>query len=315
MIRGRTSLGAATLLLALLSGAGGAVAAERSTLPDFSAALAAALAGEGRSPEAVGERESAFATSGMMTAAGLVQTPRGSIAVFALLPPRPRGTIILMHGYLSAADRFAPLARLFARSGWVVVAPDLPGHGDSYGPRYTVASFAEYGDCVGAVAAACSGELPRPLVGVGHSLGSLSLVDAIARHPGPNGGVDPGFDALLLVCPLTRSSWWPFVRASAFLTRPFFPIMPFTDIPVSWVDGLAAWRAAAPSLPPRPTRCLVVISALDMAVDVADSRRLLGTLLPEARFETIAGIGHWEIEKTEPSPRLASTLLDFLGGL
>ncbi len=284
-------------------------AAPFGSAPDFGVSLAHALLDPSWDESKVWSPAEAFRDEGLALAAGTLEMPGGRLAVYALLPPSPRATIVFVHGYLSEAAAFAPFVKRLAEEGYAVLALDLPGHGHSYGARFTVGDFHEYGDAVLAVSRAGMG-LPRPMFGLGHSLGGLSLVDACLRA-GPDS--PPPFDSLLLVTPLSRSSWWPVVHAIAELPHAGDGPLPFSKVPNSWVLGLASWRAWAGEAGPSQTPALVLLAGRDAATDPADAAALYGKLFPRAKIETWVWMGHWEIEKKKPDPRLLGTIDGFLG--
>lgn len=319
--------------------AGAAAAAEGASAvaepaPDFAAALAALLADPLGSPAPTWKPALPFVREGLRVAAGLLPAPSGPVAAYALQPKpegapvRPRGTVLFVHGYLKSAPPFAPLLRHLVEEGYWVVALDLPGHGASYGPRFTVGDFLEYGEAVTAAAGLCGG-LPRPLIGMGHSLGGLSLLEAEELRAGgwkggggqtepsaprePKAAARPLFDALLLVTPLSLSSHWPLIRRVAHLPHREAARMPFSRVPVSWVLGLEAWRDRmdGPASPAGPEAHIavtvpagVILGARDRVIDLSDARSLYARLLPEARFYDLPWMGHWEIEEGRPDERL-----------
>ena len=90
-----------------------------------------------------------------------------------------RPTVVFVHGAVNDHSVWALQSRYFAHHGWNALAVDLPGHGRSAGealPR--VEAIADWIvallDAAGAAKAAL----------VGHSLGSLAVLDAAARHAG-----------------------------------------------------------------------------------------------------------------------------------
>ncbi|HUX38428.1 MAG TPA: alpha/beta fold hydrolase [Rectinemataceae bacterium] len=291
------------------AGASSASGVPNEAAPEFGVSLAHALLDPTWDESREWAPAEVFRSEGRAMAAGMLDMPEGRLAVYALLPPSPRATILFVHGYLSEAAAFAPLIKHFAGEGFAVLAFDLPGHGHSYGARFTVGSFHEYGDAVLAVARASVG-LPRPLIGLGHSLGGLSLADASLRAEVDS---SPPFDSLLLVAPLTRSSWWPVVHAIAELPHEGDGPLPFSKVPNSWVLGLAAWRTWAEEAVPSQVPALILLAGRDTATDPADAGRLLGRLFPKARMETLDWMGHWEIEKARPDSRLLGSIDGFLG--
>ena len=88
-----------------------------------------------------------------------------------------RPTVVFVHGAVNDHSVWALQSRYFAHHGWNALAVDLPGHGRSAGealPR--VEAIADWIvallDAAGAAKAAL----------VGHSLGSLAVLDAAGRH-------------------------------------------------------------------------------------------------------------------------------------
>jgi len=86
--------------------------------------------------------------------------------------------IVFIHGAGFDHAIWVMPARYFARHGFRVVAPDLPGHGRSQGPPLrTIEDMADW------VAGLMRQELDRPAVIVGHSMGSLVTLAIADRHP------------------------------------------------------------------------------------------------------------------------------------
>ena len=89
-----------------------------------------------------------------------------------------RPTIAFVHGAANDHSVWVLQSRYFAHHGRNVLAVDLPGHGRSEGaPLSSVASIADWlidvFNSIGVETAAL----------VGHSLGSLAVLDAASRHP------------------------------------------------------------------------------------------------------------------------------------
>lgn len=86
--------------------------------------------------------------------------------------------IVFLHGAGMDHSVWALQTRWFAHHGYGVLAPDLPGHGQSGGaPLPTIAAMADWTAALIAAAGASSARL------VGHSMGSLVALEAAARHP------------------------------------------------------------------------------------------------------------------------------------
>ena len=86
--------------------------------------------------------------------------------------------VVFLHGAGLDHSVWALLARAFAHHGFGVLAPDLPGHGRSAGAP--LASIAALADWTAALIAAAG--IPAARL-VGHSMGSLVVLETAARHP------------------------------------------------------------------------------------------------------------------------------------
>lgn len=89
-----------------------------------------------------------------------------------------KGVLLFVHGAGMDHTVWVMQARYFARHGYAVVAPDLPGHGRSGG--HALASIAEIADWLADLLIELGVE--RASV-IGHSMGSLAAVAFAARHP------------------------------------------------------------------------------------------------------------------------------------
>lgn len=89
-----------------------------------------------------------------------------------------RPTIVFIHGAGHDHSVWTLQSRYFASHGWNVLAPDLPGHGQSAGPQLT--SIEALADWVLALLAEL--QIAGATL-VGHSMGSLIALEAAARAP------------------------------------------------------------------------------------------------------------------------------------
>jgi pimeloyl-ACP methyl ester carboxylesterase len=86
--------------------------------------------------------------------------------------------VVFLHGAGLDHSVWALLARAFAHHGFGVLAPDLPGHGRSAGaPLASIAALAYWTAALIAAAGIPAARL------VGHSMGSLVVLETAARHP------------------------------------------------------------------------------------------------------------------------------------
>ncbi|HEY5365519.1 MAG TPA: alpha/beta hydrolase [Casimicrobiaceae bacterium] len=97
----------------------------------------------------------------------------GSRALDAALP-----SVVFVHGAANDHSVWALQSRYFAWHGYNALAVDLPGHGRSAGaPLATIDALADWIGALVAVAARGRAAL------VGHSMGSLAVLECAARHP------------------------------------------------------------------------------------------------------------------------------------
>lgn len=108
---------------------------------------------------------------------------RGSIVGIEWNPEGAAGRVGIIHGLGDHARRYGRAVQALVGRGFAVEALDLPGHGESYGPRGHVESWDDYRDAVEAWWARRRGNGDAPSAFVGHSMGSLIALDFALRHP------------------------------------------------------------------------------------------------------------------------------------
>ena len=96
---------------------------------------------------------------------------------------RPRGIIVLSHGFNSHSGYYLWAAQQLSGSGLAVYALDYRGRGKSDGERYYIDSFAEYqGDLDMTVKLARSRDPGLPLFILGHSAGGVIACNYVLDH-------------------------------------------------------------------------------------------------------------------------------------
>ncbi|MCY4453714.1 MAG: alpha/beta hydrolase [Immundisolibacterales bacterium] len=102
---------------------------------------------------------------------------RAFAASYGRRPDPARPTVMFVHG--AAMDRtvWTLFGRYFTRQEYNAIAVDLPGHGRSEGPA--LESISAMADWIATLLAAM--EIDAAYL-VGHSMGSLAVLDAAARH-------------------------------------------------------------------------------------------------------------------------------------
>lgn len=95
-------------------------------------------------------------------------------------------TVVFVHGAQNDHSVWLLQSRWFAHHGFGVLAVDLPGHGRSGGPPLpTVEDLADWLELLleKAGAGEVAPEDPRRVSLVGHSMGSLAILECAVRHP------------------------------------------------------------------------------------------------------------------------------------
>ena len=122
---------------------------------------------------------------------------------------RPRALVAILHGLGEHCARYAALAADLVRARCSVVALDLPGHGETAGPRGDVPSWVRLRDqVVPAMFTALRGLPGQPMdlphVLLGHSMGGVLALDYAIAQPRT-------LVAVVAAAPALRTSlppWW-----------------------------------------------------------------------------------------------------------
>ena len=243
------------------------------------------------------------------------------LAVFAMASPtaaedrEPRGTVIFVHGYMARAESSLPAIRALAEGGWLVLAPDLPGHGRSGGDPLDIGSFDEYGRALGrVVGAATAAGLARPVALVGHSLGGAAILAYIE-------GGGRGAEAAVLLAPLLRIRAHGPASFGAAVAGIFSDRLP-GGTSRSWFRAYRAWasrphaRLLSRSLSaPDAPRLIFLLMDRDEALSNGAATQLgraLAGLSAWGGLSTLPGLGHWELDKADADPRLWAAVLESL---
>lgn len=96
---------------------------------------------------------------------------------------RPRGTVILLHGFGDHSGRYGEVAAWLGGRGLAVYAIDQRGHGRSPGKRGHVSRFAQFLSDVAALRKLAGGEDPGPQLLFGHSFGGCVALRYLETAP------------------------------------------------------------------------------------------------------------------------------------
>lgn len=96
---------------------------------------------------------------------------------------KPRGIMILVHGFNAHSGYMIWPAEQFAASGFAAYALDLPGRGESEGERFYIESFSDYTDSVDQLVEIARSENPGlPVFVLGHSAGGVISTSYVFEH-------------------------------------------------------------------------------------------------------------------------------------
>ncbi len=239
---------------------------------------------------------------GRISAAGF------DIATHYWLPPTPRGTLVIIHGYYDHLGIFDHAIAFGLAQGLAVLAFDLPGHGLSSGERAAIDSFDEYADVLQQVMARAQALLPAPFYALGQSTGGAVLLNHLWRYPAQ-------FARIALCAPLILPRGWGTGRVFYWLLHNWVKRLPrgrsrssqdasfinFIDerdclqsktLSVRWVGAMKAWHRQFLHFSPRATPLLVVQGTADKTVAWRYNTRLLQRKLPQAKLVFIPAAGH-----------------------
>jgi alpha-beta hydrolase superfamily lysophospholipase len=128
---------------------------------------------------------------------------------------RPRALLAMVHGLGEHSGRYAALASDLVRTRFTCVALDLPGHGETSGPRGDIPSWPQLRDQIVPAMFTASRGLPDqppelPTILFGHSMGGIIALDHALEHP-------RRLSALVLSSPALRTTmppWWKLALAN-----------------------------------------------------------------------------------------------------
>jgi alpha-beta hydrolase superfamily lysophospholipase len=102
-----------------------------------------------------------------------------NLEAWLLLPPKPRGTVLLFHGYAGCRSNLLEQGRTLHQMGFAALLIDFRGSGGSDGCTTTV-GYREAQDVAAAIQHVRNLGLPRPLVLYGQSMGGAAVLRSIS---------------------------------------------------------------------------------------------------------------------------------------
>ena len=120
----------------------------------------------------------------MLERFSLPVTEQLTLAGYRQAADSPRCAVCVVHGVGDHFPRYQELADQLGAAGCSVYGMDLPGHGDSPGPRGCIGDQAQADRCITALIRAAREQAPGlPLILFGHSMGGLLVLRYRHEHP------------------------------------------------------------------------------------------------------------------------------------
>lgn len=216
------------------------------------------------------------------------------IAAQLWVPEKPRGTLLLLHGYFDHMGLFGHVLDWALAMNLALLACDLPGHGLSSGRPASIDGFNEYQHVLqGLFDQAEQLNLPTPWHVLGQSTGAAIIVERLLCGEWP---AQAGQSILL--APLIRPRAWTLLKSAHWLLKPFVDQIPrlfmnnsgdarFVEfirhrdplqahqVPMDWIEALIKWVSMIEAASPSRLSPLIVQGELDGTVDWAHNLAVL----------------------------------------
>lgn len=238
------------------------------------------------------------------------------IAVQYWLPPEPRGTLTMVHGYCDHAALYGHVIRFGLEQGLAVLAYDQPGHGLSSGARLEIDSFDQYADVLEQLLERSEALLPQPRYTLGQSMGGATVLNHLWRYDGDRCG------RIALCAPLLLPRAWGTGRILHWLLKSWIRQIPrkMVDcshdpdfnrflaeqdvlqdrhISVGWVTAMKDWDRRFSELSKRDDRLLVIQGTGDGTVLWRYNLQQIQRKLPNADVTLLEGAYHHLVNERE----------------
>lgn len=248
---------------------------------------------------------------------GRVDSGDFRVATHYWLPPDPKGTVVIVHGYYDHVGVYRHPIELALKQGYAVLAFDLPGHGLSSGMVASIDSFDLYADVLADLLQRSGELLPQHRFALGQSMGGAVLLNYCWRYSPED------FQKIALCAPLILPRGWRSGRMLYRLLKGFVSHVPrrftpsshdpeFADfiarrdplqaqyLSVVWITAMKAWAEGFRHFEPLDKAMLIVQGTGDRTVEWRYNLEQLREKVPHAEVKLIEDAGHHLVnESTE----------------
>ncbi|MDY6921266.1 MAG: alpha/beta hydrolase [Pseudomonadota bacterium] len=252
------------------------------------------------------------------------------------LPPQPRGTVFVVHGYYDHVGLYQHLIKALLRRGYGVVAFDLPGHGLSSGSRAAISSFRQYGTVFNRLLQLARQRMPEPWHVVAQSTGGAVVSEYLLAYAGLEERIP--FAGVVFYAPLIRPVHWFFNRRLHSLVSPFrdFVARKFSDnsndpefarflreqdplqprhLSAKWVGALKQWIPYIEHHQPVQFPLYIIQGKCDETVDWQHNIPQFQRVFPGTQVQYLPKVRHHVVNELELYRRdVFSRTLKYLDG-
>lgn len=249
-----------------------------------------------------------------------------TLAGHVFRPANPKGTVILLHGYLNHCGQFKHIATHLLENGFTVAAYDMVGHGLSQGKRGEIENFSDYQRAIDDFKSAIEPLTAGPYHLIGFSTGGAIAVEYMLT------GKDSGFEKMLLCAPLIRSAGWKASKVGSDFYSQFADSVPrvarrntsdkeylkfnrtkdvlhVQTVPFNWVKAMHKWSEQITAFAPSQRGILVIQGTKDTTVSWKYNMKFIKDKFPNVKFEMVKGAGH---ELFNESPKYREQVLTLI---
>ncbi len=151
---------------------------------------------------------------------GTFQSHDLTLFAHVFIPPKPKGTVFLLHGYLDHSGTLKHLIRHCVTQGFAVSLYDLPGHGLSSGDRMAINDFSQYVAVFKKFIDRFAPSLPKPHHLAGHSTGCAVLFEYLNLNRANE------FKKIVFLSPLVHNAYYQWSRTGHLIAKPFVDTIP-----------------------------------------------------------------------------------------